>query len=292
MKTALVDYKDSPLLPLLLKEAGKVSPADQISYFELSGEPGQLPYSYLDSLSRLFESEGPGLMLFPHTDYGCELASRLSYLHQLPSLTNVTQIENRDGELFLYKDLYNMNLRGRFRISSRPSCITLSPSGKGTEEYRDGMRVFPVKACTETIKLIGDEPIPQKEPLSDANLIFACGRGLNKKEEIAALKKAARFFGGQIGCSRTVFMDGLLGSECLIGMSGHLCSPDLCLTLGISGAAAFLTGIQNSRKIIAVNTDEKAPVFSCCDIGIIGDGHRILENLLKRLEDEDNDEME
>ena len=113
----------------------------------------------------------------------------------------------------------------------------------------------------------------------------------NKKEEIADLKKAAQFFGGQVGCSRPVFMDGLLGAESLIGMSGHLCSPSCCLTIGVSGAAAFLAGIQKSRKIIAVNTDEKAPIFSCCDIGIIGDGREILDELLKRLEDENN-EME
>ena len=115
--------------------------------------------------------------------------------------------------------------------------------------------------------------------------------GVVKKEEIADLKKAAQFFGGQVGCSRPVFMDGLLGAESLIGMSGHLCSPSCCLTIGVSGAAAFLAGIQKSRKIIAVNTDEKAPIFSCCDIGIIGDGREILDELLKRLEDENN-EME
>ena len=56
MKTALVDYRNSSQLPLLLSEAEKISEPSQIVYFELSGEPGQLPFSYLDSLSNLFES--------------------------------------------------------------------------------------------------------------------------------------------------------------------------------------------------------------------------------------------
>ena len=99
MKTALVDYRNSSQLPLLLSEAEKISEPSQIVYFELSGEPGQLPFSYLDSLSNLFESERPDLVLFPHTDDGCELASRLSCLHRIDSLTNVTQVETCNGQL-------------------------------------------------------------------------------------------------------------------------------------------------------------------------------------------------
>ena len=104
MKTALVDYRNSSQLPLLLSEAEKISEPSQIVYFELSGEPGQLPFSYLDSLSNLFESERPDLVLFPHTDDGCELASRLSCLHRIDSLTNVTQVETCNGQLILHKD--------------------------------------------------------------------------------------------------------------------------------------------------------------------------------------------
>lgn len=296
MKTALVDYRNSSQLPLLLSEAEKISEPSQIVYFELSGEPGQLPFSYLDSLSNLFESERPDLVLFPHTDDGCELASRLSCLHRIDSLTNVTQVETCNGQLILHKDIYNMNLAGTFPAARLPLCATLSPAGKSAEEYRPellrpSLPVLPSNTCDGQIHLIAKEPVIQEERLSDSDLIFACGRGLNKKEEIADLKKAAQFFGGQVGCSRPVFMDGLLGAESLIGMSGHLCSPSCCLTIGVSGATAFLAGIQKSRKIIAVNTDEKAPIFSCCDIGIIGDGREILDELLKRLEDENN-EME
>ncbi len=189
-----------------------------------------------------------------------------------------------------------MNLTGEFPVAAYPFCVTLSPVGKtgelcDTDLLRQCLPVLPSDSCAGEIHLIAEEPLMIEKRLSDSDLIFACGRGLNKKEEIAGLQKVAQAFGGQVGCSRPVFMDGLLGAENLVGMSGHLCSPSLCLTIGVSGAAAFLVGIQKSRKMIAVNTDEKAPIFSCCDIGIIGDGSRILNELLKRLEDE-VDEME
>ena len=137
MKTALVDYRNSSQLPLLLSEAEKISEPSQIVYFELSGEPGQLPFSYLDSLSNLFESERPDLVLFPHTDDGCELASRLSCLHRIDSLTNVTQVETCNGQLILHKDIYNMNLAGTFpahlperarKNTDRSFCGHLCPS--------------------------------------------------------------------------------------------------------------------------------------------------------------------
>lgn len=159
MKTALVDYRNSSQLPLLLSEAEKISEPSQIVYFELSGEPGQLPFSYLDSLSNLFESERPDLVLFPHTDDGCELASRLSCLHRIDSLTNVTQVETCNGQLILHKDIYNMNLAGTFPAARLPLCATLSPAGKSAEEYRPellrpSLPVLPSNTCDGQIHLI------------------------------------------------------------------------------------------------------------------------------------------
>lgn len=44
MKTALVDYRNSSQLPLLLSEAEKISEPSQIVYFELSGDRDSFPF--------------------------------------------------------------------------------------------------------------------------------------------------------------------------------------------------------------------------------------------------------
>jgi electron transfer flavoprotein alpha subunit len=37
--------------------------------------------------------------------------------------------------------------------------------------------------------------------------------------------------------------------------------------------------MDNSEMIIAINSDEKAPIFDIADIGIIGDAKKILNEL-------------
>lgn len=298
VKIALVDYENSPYIPVLWSEAQKLATAEtSILFFQLTGTEDTLPFFYLKSLLALFEQELPDLLLFPHTDYGCELASRLSYEKQLSSLTDVRQIEKREEETKLHKHICNMNLTGVFSIENTPLCLTIADrepaSAPQTKPFF--FKICPIRSAessAETYQLVSSETFVEENHLPNARLILACGRGLNKKEEISRLQKTACMLGGEVGCSRPVFMDGRLGAQHLIGMSGHLCAPRLCLAIGVSGAAAFLIGIQESKKIIAVNSDETAPIFSNCDIGIVGEGSMILQELQQQLEDMKHDRME
>lgn len=295
---ALVDYENSSCLPILWQEAQTLARENSnILFFQLAGEEDALPFCCTKSLLTLYEKEHPDILLFPHTDYGCELASRLAYDRQIPSLTDVREMKKKDGQTILYKQICNMNLTGVFSFDETPLCLTISnrkieTDNQSIPSFAKILPVLPSESPEAVYRPAATESFVEENHLACAKLILACGRGLNKKEEISQLRKIAETLGGEIGCSRPVFMDGLLGAEHLIGMSGHLCAPDVCLTIGISGAAAFLTGVQGSKKIIAVNSDETAPIFSDCDIGIVGDGHLILQELQKRLEDCEYDEME
>jgi electron transfer flavoprotein alpha subunit len=54
----------------------------------------------------------------------------------------------------------------------------------------------------------------------------------------------------------------------------------------VSGAAAFYSGIEKSRFIVAVNTDEKAPIMKKADVAIVDDFVPVLEALGKKLEED------
>ena len=69
----------------------------------------------------------------------------------------------------------------------------------------------------------------------------------------------------------------------LIGVSGTLVHPQVCLVCGASGSAAFMAGIAQSKTIIAVNTDEKAPLAKQADAFVCGDWTAVLEELARLL---------
>jgi len=61
-----------------------------------------------------------------------------------------------------------------------------------------------------------------------------------------------------------------------VGLSGQKVNPKLYLALGISGQIQHLTGIRNSRIIVAVNNDPKAPIFEYSDYNILADLYQMI----------------
>ena len=52
---------------------------------------------------------------------------------------------------------------------------------------------------------------------------------------------------------------------------------------GISGAIQHKVGMQNSENILAINKDQNAPIFEFCDLGVVGDLHKIVPKLTEAI---------
>jgi electron transfer flavoprotein alpha subunit len=60
-------------------------------------------------------------------------------------------------------------------------------------------------------------------------------------------------------------------------------TPRLYLALGISGSMHHIGGIKDSRRLVAVNIDAKAPIFPNTDEGFVADLNEVLPKLVDRV---------
>ena len=97
------------------------------------------------------------------------------------------------------------------------------------------------------------------------------------------VRELAQLLGAAIGATREVVDRGWLPYSCQIGLSGRTITPELYVGVGVSGAIQHLAGMQTSKRIVAVNTDSEAQIFSLADVGIVGDLLEVVPALNARL---------
>jgi electron transfer flavoprotein alpha subunit len=160
------------------------------------------------------------------------------------------------------------------------------PSGSG--EVRPLEVAFEPGDARVTVQA-GGGATGAKVVLEEAEVVVAAGRGLGSSGAIAELVEplAARL-GAAIGATRAVVDAGWRPYDEQIGQTGKTVAPELYVALGISGAVQHLSGMNRSRRIVAINKDADAPIFKHCDVGVVGDVHAVVPALLAALGDGDD----
>jgi electron transfer flavoprotein alpha subunit len=119
--------------------------------------------------------------------------------------------------------------------------------------------------------------------LKTARAIVAGGAGVGSKADFQLIHDLAGAIGGAVGASRAAVDGGFIGKEHLVGQTGTTVRPVLYIACGISGAVQHRAGMEESAKIIAINSDREAPIFSVAHYGIVGDLRKVIPMFIKAI---------
>ncbi|WP_195268371.1 electron transfer flavoprotein subunit alpha/FixB family protein [Eubacterium sp. 1001713B170207_170306_E7] len=248
-----------------------------------------LPENLLDILEALYREWEPGLLIL--TAESGPLAARLALRLGGVCLTGCRSM-GTDGEgLWVRRPVYNSHADAVCRPQARPLVLTVSKAGPvaavpqaaaptAITGYSPELRRYDY--CLDRQLKAGRE----KNPLEEAKLVLVGGRGLGSRENYERLKSLARAWGGACGCTRAAAINGWADVGDIIGQSGHVLRAELCVTLGVSGAAPFMAGVESVKTLVAVNNDPDAPVFAGADYGLVEDALEVLEAWEKQAEEQ------
>ena len=119
--------------------------------------------------------------------------------------------------------------------------------------------------------------------LKDAATIVSGGGGVTSPEEFQLLQDLAHVLGGEVGASRAAVDAGYISREHQVGQTGTTVRPRLYIAAGISGAVQHRAGMDESHKIIAINTDPNAPIFDIAHYKIVGDLKEVVPMIIEAL---------
>jgi electron transfer flavoprotein alpha subunit len=245
----------------------------------------------VDLLARLVEKDQPELLIFGMTYDGRDVASRLSARLGTALVANATDITGKDGGWAIVSPMFGGSLlvttvpktKGPAIVLIRPKAVTAEPAASAGAPQVETL-TDPVDTSKPVARVLRRETEKASGPkLEDAAIIVSGGRGLGAPENFKLVDELAAELGAAVGASRAVVDAGWKPYAFQIGQTGKTVKPTVYIALGISGAMQHTVGMKGARTIIAINKDPEAPIFKLADLGVVGDVHKIVPQLIQEV---------
>ena len=227
-----------------------------LAHWQIEPQP-MIAEQVLDALVEQWQRTPAEVVLFPPGAFGDELATRLAWRVHGASICQVISF-----------DISTASVRKSHWGNALNATL---PSGMQQLNIVPG-------ALPDWLISVENLKNVTRDPLAEARRVLVVGQGGEAdNQEIAML---AEKMGVEVGYSRARVMNGGVDAEKVIGISGHLLAPEVCIVVGASGAAALMAGVRNSKFVVAINHDASAAVFSQADVGVVDDWKAVLEALV------------
>ncbi|WP_195939808.1 electron transfer flavoprotein subunit alpha/FixB family protein [Romboutsia sp. 1001713B170131_170501_G6] len=234
----------------------------------------------------------PTIMLVGGTTLGRSLAPRLAARFKTGLTADCTILDIQENtDLDQIRPAFGGNIMAhihtpnnrpqfatvRYKIFSAPEEVE-SPKGKIT------LCSISKEKLVSNINVLDSKPKTKEVGLEEAEVIVVASRAIKKQEDMDMIYKLADKLGARVAGTRPLIEAGWIDARRQIGLSGRTVKPKLIITCGVSGAVQFVAGMQGSDYIVAINKDEKAPIFDVAHLALVGDIYEIVPKLIDKIE--------
>jgi len=129
-------------------------------------------------------------------------------------------------------------------------------------------------------KIVRKERVEKSVDLKGAQIIVSGGAGVGSRENFKLIRELAHTLGAAVGASRAAVDGGFIDHDHQVGQTGTTVRPALYIAVAISGAVQHRAGMEESAKIIAINSDPDAPILQLAHYGIVGDLNQVIPALI------------
>ena len=234
--------------------------------------------------------DSPSVIMFPQNYEGRDVMSRLSVKLDKTVLTNNVDIADSADGVVATTPIFGGNLlvttaftgAGPHLVSFRPkSCAAESAGGAAAQVVAASVPDTGATGAAKVLSVHVEESTGPK--LDEAEVVVSGGRGLGEAGKYTLVEDLAKVLKGAPGASRAIVDAGWVPYSYQVGQTGKVVKPNVYIAAGISGATQHMVGMKGSKNIIAINKDKEAPIFGVADLGIVGDVHKVLPQLIELL---------
>ncbi len=242
---------------------------------------------WTEKLARMYE---PTLILIGHNANGMSYAGGLAAGLGAGFAADIFELSKQEGVWNATRSAYESKLEARLSFSGK-SVIVLTvrggafkpPLNLGKAERKSLPAAGPIKNAGTHGHYI-DVNVDDVD-ISRAEFILAIGRGVQDAKHVSRFAALAERLGAVLAGSRPVVDAGWLEKSRQVGLTGKAVpNCKLYVALGISGAEQHLSGIKHIDTVLAVNTDETAPIFNAATFGATCDLFALTDALERQLE--------
>ena len=223
-----------------------------------------------------------------NSKFGSNVLPRISSLYENTSpVTDVIDIINEDT---FVRPMYAGNAICKVSNKDDIKCLSIRTTAfdKCNDEAKEPS-ITPLDVTSsdliEYVESNESSSDGERAELTSADIVISGGRGMKNGDNFKLLNDLASKLGSNvaIGASRAAVDAGFVPNDLQVGQTGKVVAPNLYIAVGISGAIQHLSGMKDSKVIVAVNSDKEAPIFQVADYGLVDDLFKVVPELTDKI---------